>query len=230
LLLSPTVSDGPVAILGAVADDDAVKLGRERLRELVSLRDFLCCTFEGLGFGVAPELSALPLRTALISICDSVKSGTLFEWPSGSGNSFNSSKNSSPSSRMMSGGCVLRRMVCDTGRTETNSASAHGGKPWFSSSIDPGSSAGRSGVDGREIDRGRPGRGLCIEADSGRSIAHGAGERSKSLNTACRLDAALVRAKLYDADRGLRQNCLLSVVTILRSDGRPCPDFGVTCW
>jgi len=206
-----------------------VRSGLERLRELVSLNDFLCCTFNGLGFGVAPELSAFPLRTDLISLCRSFRLGTLFAWPKGSGNSFRSSKNSSPSSMLLSGGCVLRRIFCDLGRTRTGSSiAAHGGKPWFSCNMDPGSSAGKSGVDGKERERGRPGRGLCIEADIGRPAAHGAGERSKSLNTACRLDAALVRATLYEADRGLRQNCLLSVVTILRSDGRPRPDFGVT--
>ena len=86
--------------------------------------------------------------------------------------------------------------------------------------MDPGSSAGKSGVDGREIERGRPGRGLCIDADFGRAAAHGAGERSRSLKTACRLDAAPARVTLYEADRGLRHDCLFSVVTILRSDGR----------
>jgi hypothetical protein len=89
--------------------------------------------------------------------------------------------------------------------------------------MEPGSSTG-----GKEAERGRPGRGLYIEGDLGYSIAHGAGERSRSLKTACRLAAALVRAKLYEADRGLKQNCLFSVVTILRSDGRLRPDFGVT--
>lgn len=94
--------------------------------------------------------------------------------------------------------------------------------------MDPGSSAGRSEIDDKELERGRPGKGLCIKAELGLPAAHGAGERRRSLNSACRLDAAFVRATLYEGDRGLRHICLLSVVTILRSDGRPRPDFAVT--
>lgn len=149
----------------------------------------------------------------------------------GSGNCLSSSRKSSPSSILLMDGCVLLLTFCDTGRAigvasmRVSSSAALAGKPWFSNSIDPGSS---TGVGGSEIDRGRPGRGLYIEAVWGCSSTHGAGERSKSLKTACRLVAALVSAKLYDADRGLKQNCLLSDVMILMSDGRRRLDFGVS--
>ena len=86
--------------------------------------------------------------------------------------------------------------------------------------MDPGNSAGSSGVDGAEIERGRLGRGFCRDTAPMQAAAPGAGERSISLNAACRLDAALPRAALYGVDTGLKANCLLSGVMILRLDGR----------
>jgi hypothetical protein len=62
--------------------------------------------------------------------------------------------------------------------------------------MDPGSSAGRSGGNGRESERGRPGRGLNTEADLGHATTYGGGERSMSLKAACRVDAALARVML----------------------------------
>jgi hypothetical protein len=58
--------------------------------------------------------------------------------------------------------------------------------------MEPGSSAGRSAVDGKEAERGRSGRGLCMEAGLGNVAEHGAGERKMSLSAACRVEAALV--------------------------------------
>lgn len=79
------------------------------------------------------------------------------------------------------------------------------GKPWFSRSMDPGSSTGRVG-DGKDAERGRLGRGLCISAgaDLGHMDALSAGERIMSLTTASRLDAELTRAELWRADAGVR--------------------------
>lgn len=62
--------------------------------------------------------------------------------------------------------------------------------------MDPGSSAGRSGVDGRDTERGRLGRGLCMEADLGQAVALNAGERKMSLTAANKLEAELTRAAL----------------------------------
>jgi hypothetical protein len=59
--------------------EDAARLDRERLRELVSLRVFLCCTLSGLGLETTLELRALLLRTDRISAYWMLRSGTLFE-------------------------------------------------------------------------------------------------------------------------------------------------------
>jgi hypothetical protein len=71
--------------------------------------------------------------------------------------------------------------------------------------MEPGSSTG-SGVDGRDMERGRLGRGLCIEADVlMHKVALGAGERSMSSTTASRLDADLDSLAYWWADAGLRK-------------------------
>jgi hypothetical protein len=72
-------------------------------------------------------------------------------------------------------------------------ASGDDGKPWFSSSIDPGSSTGRVGDDGKDRERGRLGSGLCI---SGADLGHmDAGERIMSFMTASKLEAELDKAE-----------------------------------
>lgn len=92
---------------------------------------------------------------------------------------------------------------------------------------EPGNSAGSSGVDGAQIERGRLGRGFCKDTDLAQTAALGTGDRSISLKTDCRLDAALTRAALYWAETGLRVNWSLSGSTILRFDGRRRSMFGV---
>jgi hypothetical protein len=76
-------------------------------------------------------------------------------------------------------------------------ASGGEGKPWFSSSMDPGSSTGRVGDAGRDTERGRLGRGLCISGavDLGHMDALNAGERIMSFTTASKLEAELDRAE-----------------------------------
>jgi hypothetical protein len=97
------------------------------------------------------------------------------------------------------------RIFCGKGSSSAGSSTATAdGKPWFSNRIDPGSS---TGVDGTETERGRLGRGLCVEALV-HAPAPGAGDRSKSLKTACRLDAACTRAVLYGAGGGFSVNCV----------------------
>jgi hypothetical protein len=92
---------------------------------------------------------------------------------------------------------VLFLIFCDTGRFGARlSIGVRGSKPWFSNRIEPGSSAGRSGVDGREIERGRLGRGLSRESGLEYEVAYGAGDRSKSSEVACIVDAALGKVAL----------------------------------
>ena len=78
LLLSPLVETAYVVILLSVDEGDAVSVGFDRLRELVSFSDFLCCTFSGLGLAAALELRAFPLRTDLMVLCRALMFGTLF--------------------------------------------------------------------------------------------------------------------------------------------------------
>jgi hypothetical protein len=65
--------------------------------------------------------------------------------------------------------------------------------------MDPGSSAGRSGVGGSDTGRGGPERGLCGEVGVVYAFAIGDGERSMPLKTACRLEAACASVALYGA-------------------------------
>jgi hypothetical protein len=88
-------------------------------------------------------------------------------------------------------------MFCDTGRFGARlSIGVRGSKPWFSNRIEPGSSAGRSGVDGRERERGRLGRGLSRETGLEYAVAYGAGDRSRSAKVDCVVDAALKKVAL----------------------------------
>jgi len=95
--------------------------------------------------------------------------------------------------------------------------------------MDPGSS---TGDDGRDMERGRLGRGLCISRDGlGHMDALDAGERIISLRIASRLDAELARAECWRADAGLRHDGWLSSrgMVRLRRGGRFRVDFGVLC-
>lgn len=116
---------------------------------------------------------------------------------------------------------MLRRMFCEVGRLGTASVNSKCGKPWFSCSSDPGSSAGKPEDDGTELEleRGRPGRGLCTNAEPGQAVALIAGERSISLKIAMRLDVELTRAPLNGEDRGLVVNCWLSGGIMVRLEG-----------
>ena len=78
VLLSPLVETEHVVSLLSVDEGDVTRFGLDRLREVVSLKDFLCCTFSGLGLAAALELRAFPLRTDLIVLCRALMLGTLF--------------------------------------------------------------------------------------------------------------------------------------------------------
>lgn len=94
-----------------------------------------------------------------------------------------------------------------------------GGKPWFTSRREPGSST-ISGVGGRDIERGLPGKGLC-SGDLGHALPVKAGDRSISLTTASRFDAELteLNAAWWRAEAGARHWPWASQV---EGDNRPC--------
>ena len=164
----------------------------ERLREVVSLKGFLCCIPRGLGLAAELELSALPLLTDLIVVqCRERMSGTLLAWINCGGTRFKRSKGSVSISKYLSVGCVSRRKIWVIGRADTGVVPD--GNPWFSSRREPGSSTGSS----EETEKGGLGRGFCTNVDLEQAAALGTGERSMPLNAVCKLLAALTRAALY---------------------------------
>jgi hypothetical protein len=190
------------------------------------LSAFLWCVLEGLDM-LALTLPADPVREDLMAQAryPSCRAETLLEWFNGSGNKCSRSKTSPSSSGRLSGGCVSRRIFQEVGRPGGRSGLVMYGKPWLYCRRDPGSSMGKSGVEGSDAERGLVESDLCMEADLGSTLD--VGERSISLKIAIRLDAELTRRTLYGDNRGLDADCSWSGGIMERLEGR-LRDFWVS--
>jgi hypothetical protein len=126
----PAAVAGHAESLLLLAVGDVRRSDLDRLRALVSLKDFLWWMVDGLGLTSALELRAFPLRVDLILLSRRPRSGTLLACASGSGKRTSKSGTFSSCSEPFSQGSVLVRAMSVLWQADAGLwAKAEGGNP-----------------------------------------------------------------------------------------------------